>query len=381
MNLYTDKTGNIEATNPNYSTLMKWWRIWPEARPELLDFWARGGYVQRNIWRQKNPKASLTIGVRYIDEIEFAIRRLALLGIEMDFLWIGDVSPPSLIIAPQDADYDGVGGWGYTTCAGSRFGDHRGEAEWVPAMAWAHRMPDNLTDWIFEQASDFFSTGQAFVAPAESVGLSKNIGDGVSRLYESFSNTTTVFDVKTKGQIITEIDIPKIDGLSIGDLHKFCEDYKPELDSFRTAIKELIDANDGDVTTCVKKINDAVKQMESSNSHASMRKMIIASGGALAAFNLGLASGVAAKAVGAGFVAHGALQWWCEKTIARREARAKPFWPIWKMKKGKQRSQFREPQLSAGLGSLTMSPSPAGLSHWLAPPQAGWSIPSAIRMP
>lgn len=381
MTLYSEEISDGDIFKPNYSTLMKWWQAWPEARPELLDFWARGGYVQRSLWRQNNPQPALTIGVRYIDEIESAIRNLALLGVEIDFIWVGDVSPVSLVITPQDVDYEGVGGWGYTTCSGDRVDDARGGREWVPTMAWAQMMPDTVTDWIFDNAFGFFENGECFIAPAESVGLSRNMEKGVSQSYERFNQTTTMFDPKVASAVISNLDIPKIDGMSVRDLSNFRRDHDPELKRFRNAIANLLSASEGNVDQCLAEIKDAIREIESSNSYASMRKSVIGIGAALATFNFGLAEGVAAKALGAGFAAHTALQWWCERTIANREARSKPFWPVWKLGKGKRRGEFHRARTGLQAGAIPMDPTPNRISHWLAPPEPGWTIPSAIQIP
>ncbi len=381
MSLYSEELPTEGVSRPNYSKLIEWWSQWPEARPEFLDFWARGGYVQRSLWRQDNPNPALTIGVRYIDEIEYAIRNLALLGVEIDFIWVGDVSSTSLVLVPQDVDYEGVGGWGYTTCSGDRINDARGGREWVPAMAWAQMMPDTVTDWIFENAVGFFENGQAFIAPAESVGLSRNIEKAVSRPYENFNQTKTVFDPRVASDVIANLDMPKIEGMSMRDLSAFCRDHVDELSNFRNAIGNLLTSPEGSFDRCLVEINDAVREMESSNSYASMRKSVIGVGAVLATFNLGLAEGIAAKALGAGFAAHSALQWWCEKTIANREARSKPFWPVWKLSKGKTRGEFTKGRKGFQAGSFPMNSPNNQISHWLAPPVSGWSIPSAIRVP
>jgi len=381
MSLYSEEPPAEGISRPNYLTLVEWWKYWPEARPELLDFWARGGYVQRSLWRQGNPSPALTIGVRYIDEIETAIRNLALLGVEIDFIWVGDVSSTSLVIVPQDIDYEGVGGWGYTTCSGDRTDESRGGREWVPAMAWAQMMPDNVTDWIFDNAVGFFENGQAFIAPAESVGLSRNIEKAVSRPYEMFNQTTTMFDPKVASDVISNLELPKIEGMSVRDLSSFCRDYAPELGNFRNSIGHLLNSSEMSLSRCLAEINDAVREIESSNSHANMRKSVIGVGAALATFNLGLAEGIAAKALGAGFAAHTALQWWCERTIANREARSKPFWPVWKLSKGKVCGEFTKGRTGLQAGSIPMNPTGNQISHWLAPAEPGWSIPSAIRIP
>ncbi len=91
-------------TSPNYSTLLEWWDAWPEAKPAHLDFWARGNFSRRLLSRKNSQRAACIVRVEYLDEIEAALKRLALLDLEVDFAWYGEVSQPQIVIVPQDID-------------------------------------------------------------------------------------------------------------------------------------------------------------------------------------------------------------------------------------------------------------------------------------
>lgn len=110
MSVYSEKTPKVPKEPPHYTELVEWWKCWPQARPELLDFWARGGYVNRLLHRRQNDGYCVTVAVRLVDEIEHALKRMILLGVEVDLVWTGDLTPPVMNIAPLDIDYEGPGG-------------------------------------------------------------------------------------------------------------------------------------------------------------------------------------------------------------------------------------------------------------------------------
>jgi len=122
-------------TEPRYQTLTSWWDAWPEARPAHLDFWARGNYTRRLLYRARAARSSLLVRVAFLDELESAVKRLALLDNEVDFVWCGRTSGEQLVILPQDVDYEDSGGWGYAACSGGEkptvVGAKSGARRWV----------------------------------------------------------------------------------------------------------------------------------------------------------------------------------------------------------------------------------------------------------
>ena len=56
-----------------------------------------------------------------MDEMEAALKRLALLDIDIDFAWCGQTTQPQLVMVPQDMGYEDSEGWGYLAAAGSLF--------------------------------------------------------------------------------------------------------------------------------------------------------------------------------------------------------------------------------------------------------------------
>jgi hypothetical protein len=381
MALYSEVAQQEALGEPNYSELLDWWESWPTARPELLDFWARGAYVRRILHRSRNPRPSVTVAARYVDELEHAIKRLVLLGVEIEFVWTGDIHPPLLAIVPLDIDYEGPGGWGYWAASSDEIiSDKRTDKEWTPALGWAQIMPETVTDFLSTECRRLLTNGRLFLAPSELVGLSKNMERGPSKRYEQFTGSKTAFDLTRQIQILEQLEMPYLDGMSTRDTISFCDDHPEELSRFRNHIQDLISDND-DLARNVREVRDSVRELRDSTKFSRLRNTVISIGGAIGVFNFGIATGMAAQAIGAGFVAHTALQWWCEKIITQRQARNNKSWPVWKLAKGKPSSQTDRQKLAPIQAVPSRRPDKDVLWHWLAPPSAGWTIPTAMRTP
>jgi hypothetical protein len=378
MAVYSEQVPHDERGEPNYKELLDWWQSWPTAKPELLDFWSRGAYVQRCLHRKRHPRTSVTVAAKYIDELEHAIKRLVLLGVEIEFVWTGEISPPIFNMVPLDIDYEGAGGWGYDVASGSRFkSDRRTKKEWAPALGWAQMVPETVTDFIAGDCQQLFSDGRLFLAPAELIGLSNNMNRGPSKKYEQFTGSKTAFELSRSIQLLEELELPFLDGMSTKDAISFCEDHPDELVRLRSHMQDLL-ADNETLDRPLRELKDSVRELRHSAKHSRLRNTVVSIGGALGAFNFGIASGLASQAIGAGFVAHAALQWWCEKSITQSQIRNHKSWPVWKLAKGKPRGQADWEKMRPMRIDPEQRPGKNVLWHWLAPPEAGWTIPSAF---
>jgi len=374
------------VAEPDYQVLRDWFEAWPEARPELLDFWARGGYVQRLMWRRQQTPLAVSVGVRYLDVAETVIRRLALLDAEVDIVWGGDVSRRSLVIAPQDVDYEGVGGWGYMTCSGDQLEDRRGR-EWCPSLAWAVLMPDTITDWLATEAASFFYAGRLFMCPAAAVGIPKR-DPGRPVEHPGFTHAAQIRTLRKQLNLLFTVDLPALERMDLPDVYKFCRDHTEELGRYREAVAELFSQREGDahadsIRKMQAEIRDAVSELISSDKAKGMRRILIAAGGALGTAQLAVAlnSGVdyTSFALTASGAAVAAAKWWDDRLRTERERRRNPYWVLWKLQGGRSGAlQFRSPRLGSGMCLPGLpNPEPDAPMHWLAPPSGGWTTPTA----
>jgi hypothetical protein len=174
------------------------------------------------------------------------------------------MSPPVMNIAPLDIDYEGPGGWGYSVAAADEISDGRTSRKWAPALGWAQLVPESVTDLLAEQCPGLISSGKLFLAPAELIGLSKNMERGPSRRYENFASTATAFNIEQNLRIVEQLELPYLDGINVRDMVRFSEDYHLELTRFRELIKDLV-VDQKDLSRCVREVNDAVREIQDSD--------------------------------------------------------------------------------------------------------------------
>lgn len=225
---------------PDYSALLGWWDGWPEARPELLDFWARGNFTQRLLSRRERQRPACIVRAHYLDELEAALKRLALLDLDIDFAWSGVTSEPGLVMVPQDVSYEEAGGWGYMACAGDKFSENRSGKEWCPSLGYASLLPDTVTDWLAVQAKPFLESGRVMVCPIDNMGLNRTPGHLSEEHLQRIANSSSVVRSVAAIEAIFEFELPRLEGMTIQDTYRFCEDHKDSLVLFQVALAKLL---------------------------------------------------------------------------------------------------------------------------------------------
>src|SRR6185295_4345535 len=86
-----------------------------DGRCLLLDLWARGNYVRRLLFNRSDGIRPLLVQVSTIEEVRWSHRRLALLGLPVEFLWSGGLTPLGKVIhvGRRKGDDAWDAGWGY----------------------------------------------------------------------------------------------------------------------------------------------------------------------------------------------------------------------------------------------------------------------------
>lgn len=373
---------------PDYETLLSWWRAWPEARPELVDFWARGNFTRRFLSRRQQEKPTWVVKVEYIDDIEASLRQLALLGVNVDFIWTGEMSPPGMVITPQSIDYEDSGGWGYLAAAGDEIEDRRGDLEWCPSMGWASLFPTTVTDWMAEKGVEFIRDGSIFVAPSELVGMGKSPIAQPDEKYLEIGNSPAVIRDVALIKALAELELPRLDGLPIADVKKFLQDEQDSFVLFQSSLRKLLQDTDADSSESIKMeliqaIREGVAEVCLSDRTLKARKSLTVLGAAITTFcvtvglNAGLSPGVAAIASGSGAMATLAL--WHQLLDAEGKLRQHPFYIAWALQGGKSKRMKKHPEKLKLQGQITgKKQADIPPYHWLAPPTPGWGIPTAF---
>lgn len=373
---------------PDYSTLLHWWDAWPEARPELLDFWARGNYTRRLLSRSKTNRSGCIVRVEYVDEMEAALKRLALLDIDIDFAWCGQTTQPQLVLVPQDMEYEDSGGWGYMACAGSLFSERRGGKRWCPSFGWASLLPDTVTDWLAEQARPYIQSGKIIVSPVSHIGLRRIPGDVPEEQLQKMSNSASIVREHAKIEALFDLELPYIEGMSLQDIHKFCEDHRDSLILFQNALAKLLQRSIGETPDTlsqelVSQIREGVAELRLSDRTIAARKGLTALSASIATFlvTVGITLGVGpgAAAVGSASIAWKIMDSWAKILETQGSMRKNPFYVIWTLQKGKgPKNKWHKLPFSEEF-PLPSSQKPKVIPpfHWLTPPTAGWLVPSA----
>jgi len=329
------------------------------------------------------------VRAEYLDEIEGALKRLALLDLEMDFAWSGEVSGSQLVIVPQDVDYEDAGGWGYSACTGDHITDRRGGKEWCPSMGWASLLPDTITDWLANEAKDFVGSGTIMVAPVGHTGLRKLPGGKTEEQLQKLSNGVSLMGEKAKIKALFKLELPFVDGMPVRDLRKFCDDYRDSLVLFQSALRKMIhgapcESEDSLAKDLVQQINDGVAELRLSDRSANARKLLTAVGASIGIIvvSVGLKLGInpATVAVGSAGAAIATIGQYSQILEARGQMRKNPFYAIWALQRGKgPANRFRHgPSFGASVPSQSPKPKTIPPYHWLTPPTPGWTVPTGF---
>lgn len=381
-----EKVSEMNINPPNYNTLLSWWDAWPEARPPLLDFWARGNYTRRILARNKTKKPAYVIRVQHLDEMETALKRLALLEIDTDFLWCGDTSKPSYVLIPQDIKYEDSGGWGYLTTAGTNISGKRGKKTWCPTLGYASLLPDTVTDWLATQGRSFLRAGRIMVAPIDNVGLNQMPGQASEIHFQRISNSSSIVRERAKIETLFELELPYLEGMSMQDTYKFYEDEKDKLILLQRALAKILNETNSETPEAIRQellsqIRESVAELRLSDKTIRARKLLGTLGASISTFlvtfgvTLGLNPGVAAAgSVGA---AMAVLAQWDKVLDAEGALKKNPFYVLWQLQKGKgPRNEWRDrPYLQEFPSFAEQEPNEPLDYHWLTPPTAGWRIP------
>jgi hypothetical protein len=276
--------------------------------------------------------------------MEAALKRLALLDIDIDFAWCGQTTQPQLVMVPQDVEYEDSGGWGYLAAAGSRFSECRGGKEWCPSIGRASLLPDTVTDWLVEEARPYLQSGKIIVSPVSHIGLRRIPGDVSEEQLQKMSNSASMVGERAKIKALFDLELPYIEGMSVQDIHRFCEDHRDPLILFQSALAKLLQRSIGETPDAlsqelVSQIREGVAELRLSDRTIAARKGLTALGASIATFlvtvGIELGVGPGAAAVGSASIAWKIMDSWAKILETQGTMRKNPFYVIWTLQKSK----------------------------------------------
>ena len=150
--------------------LLRLWDEIPECLAGCYDFWGRGNFERLLLNARCFPNSfNVTIEVRSLDDVKRAIRLWALYADFLILLWKGPTNN-GLAIVPFREDYEDPGGWGYRVCAGDVLEKEGSDKKWYPAMAYISMFLDEVAAFLATEARPFIQSGRLVVVPAVGAG-------------------------------------------------------------------------------------------------------------------------------------------------------------------------------------------------------------------
>lgn len=311
-----------------------------------------------------------------------------MLDLDIDFVWCGTTLGPSLVMLPQDIDYEDSGGWGYLVAAGSEFKERRGAKDWCPSFSWATLLPDTVTDWLSENTGEFVESGKIIVCPANNIGLHKNIGYLSEEHIQRISNSASIIRESAKIETLFSFELPVIDGMPLRDIYKFCQDHQDKLILFQKALSNLLKKSiehekQALVKELISQIKEGVAELRLSDKTIKARRILSTLGASISTFliTIGVKLGVdlGTAAIGSTGAAMATLAFWSQILESRGSMRKNPFYIIWALEKGKRTKNIRRKRAFLKEFPPTLYPKTKEIPphHWLTPPTGGWLIPTA----
>lgn len=388
-----------EAHVKTYATLLEWMDVWPDAKCELLDFWGRGNFLRLLLNQQATevgdlpPAFTLCVEVTTVEEAETAIQILYPIVDSLVLIWKGAMEE-GLTIVPQHEDYEGPGGWGYITCAGDLIKPKETKSGiWHPAVGWARPLPREIVDFIFIKARPLVERGRLILVPASLIGCEfRGHGYFEKLLIQELLHGNPIM-MQVEGEKITmagfPLVIPYFPQVPLDDLAKIVDDHEDVLLQMRiaclewgkTAMREGAELSEHTKQIIIAQIKSAFSKIDQafrslSGKMPSQSPFLLATEplkpSVLRAPTPKAPASVVQQVTSSALytaLQSDALTWY-------------PFWQIRSRVGGFWR--IAGPKLPTPKPKDPEADAPESQkisTHWIQPPQGGWTIPTAFSVP
>ncbi len=373
---------NTPVEAPSYAAVMDWMKA-TNGRHVTYDFWARGNYMRRLLYNRSNNIAPLLIQVENEKQMIWAYKRLALLGLPLEFVFAGQCNKGAVFhLCPWDLNVDS--GWGYIAALGSKANING--RDYFPIIGHAKLMPEEIIDLIVDDLSEEFVNGSVFIAPAELIGLKSKALRTEIQKYSLLTGGMPILKDDVDIKSIIEIGIPFIDKLSIPDFRKLINDYGDHLVDFRSIFHKFSNArNIGEEEgyQVLRSLQMEIERLLKSDIHIPFRNIISVLGGVLCfgAATIAAASGDTSSVIAFAGAALGGINGACnihqylrERIQAKdKKIGASPYAMFWKLGLAKH---DRAKTINRAFLGPPPKQSPSEFNdnvdyHWLCPPTSG----------
>jgi hypothetical protein len=366
----------VEVTEPSYKAALDWMQA-IEGRHVSYDFWQRGNYTRRLIHQRSQGITPLYVRVSYVDEMRWAYRRLALLGLPIDFVYCGShcTTGKVLHLCPEDRGFRYDAGWGYIVAL---FGSKIRGRTWGGCIGHAHLLPEAALDWVVEEAQDAFLQGNISVAPAELIGIDPRAPEPTLGPITDLTGGISLTPEQRTARVLMDLEIPFLDRMPPSSFAAFLKDHKGDLETFQSAFKKLVltTSSEEEALQCVEQVKYEVAELVKSERSTRLRKAATLLQGALAVGPASLViaqapSNPAGWAVAAGAAGATLIELW-----KQAQAQTNPFSILWKLGvTSPSRVQIKAASTITELPQLPVDRlEPHRAHHWLCPPTCGVAL-------
>jgi hypothetical protein len=271
---------DVDVPPPDYGLALEWMKAF--SNPQIsYDIWARGNYARRIIDLRKRNAKPLLIPVKTVAEMQWAYRRTALLGLPVEFVYVGGLQPTAKILHlfPDNGDLL-IGGCGYVASLGS-MSTIKGR-KWFPVLGYSQLMPAPFMHWLANEAATEFRQGDVFVSAAEHVGIDPANRDHGTEAVAGLNGGMSFGPVERQAELLSAIELPSLDKMRPKDFSKFLKNHENELVRFRHAFAKLGSMEPGDdFEDVLAEIRYEVAELCMSDSCSSVRDTALKLGGSI----------------------------------------------------------------------------------------------------
>ena len=200
--------GYISQAHANSAVVSSLLELWGHHKsagfdnfPELYDFWGRGNYQRILLNTQRFPNQfNITIEVRSLEDVKQAIALWGLYADLLVLLWKGPLQN-GMAVFPVPEDYDSPGGAGYNITSSIMESDDESRI-WRSAMGWISTIPEEVILYLSNEAIPLLRAGRLILVPANTIGCI-NPGHGAfEQLAAEAANSIPILQNNTNGSTL-----------------------------------------------------------------------------------------------------------------------------------------------------------------------------------
>jgi len=368
-----------KVTEPSYKNVLNQMKIQGD-RNVIFDFWARGNYLRRIINHRNHNIHPLIVEVNEVNQARWAYRRLALLGLPVDFIYPSKETEVIKLLSAMTPSDDFIidAGWGYLAFP-TNMKYKKKEVTWL--ISNARLLPEPFLDWIVDEVSQDFIDGQVFIAPDMNIGVDIQQSPLSLKHLSAVSFGLPISASYALAKVTFDLELPFIDQMNQENFKKFLSEHEDDLYQFRTAFRKLILAqkdSENQLHEVIDELKSEIAELTKSNKFSKIRKDIIGLGGVLSVFVTSLTAvqnpdPIASLHTIAGAAGLSLLALWNESLALNQKMAENPYFLLWKLGITKP-SKIKQKEVMSIKAIPQIQPKKLEVPeahHWLCPPTPG----------